>query len=69
MNRPSYWNELTEDEREEYTNYQPFTDEANGKDHIGEHLLDQIHAFLRRFIAFPQRKRASRMRCGLLTPT
>ena len=42
MNRPSYWNELTEEEREEYTNYQPFTDEANGEDHIGEHLLDKI---------------------------
>ena len=52
MNRPSYWNELT-GEREEYTNYQPFTDEANGEDQIGEHLLDQIHAFLRRFIAYP----------------
>ena len=55
MNRPSYWNELT-GEREEYTNYQPFTDEANGEDHIGEHLLDKIHAFLKRFIAYPSKE-------------
>src|SRR5262249_17929821 len=43
-NLPSNWDELSEDEREDYDNYHHFK---------GEQLLDQTHAFLKRFIAYP----------------
>lgn len=63
--RPSYWDELSEEERADYVNYQPWK---------GEQLLDQIHGFLKRFVAYPQfvhlyrwrvfRRRARRHRRG-----
>ena len=41
---PPYWDELSEEEKADFNSYQPWK---------GEQLLDQVHGFLKGFVAYP----------------